>query len=81
MSSKYHYIGCFLQREELFARVDAISREHLFRMIPAPHVTFVFCPEQADESLFGEKIRVRATGYGNNKPGKKRFVRILLFEY
>lgn len=37
--------------------------------------------EQADESLFGEKIRVRATGYGNNKPGKKRFVRILLFEY
>ena len=66
MSSKYHYIGCFLQREELFARVDAISREHLFRMLPAPHATFVFCPDQVDESLFGEKIRVRATGYGNN---------------
>ena len=56
----------------MLARVDAISREHLFRMTPASYVTFVFCPDQVDESLFEEKIRVRATGYGNNKLGKRR---------
>lgn len=66
MTNKYHYIGCFLPREELFSHADAISKEHLFRIIASPHVTFVFEPDKVDESLFGEKIRIRATGYGNN---------------
>lgn len=59
MDRSYHYIGCFFPKEELLSRTEHISEGHLFRLIDAPHVTFVFAPEKADESLFGEKVRVK----------------------
>ena len=66
MNSKYQYIGCFLSQKEVLSYADGVSTGHLFRIITIPHVTFVFEPDDVDESLFGEKIRVEATGYGNN---------------
>ena len=66
MNSKYHYIGCFLPQKEVLSYADVVSTGHLFRIITIPHVTFVFEPGDVDESLFGEKIKVEATGYGNN---------------
>ncbi len=66
MGNQYHYIGCFVDRETLLRCVRTVSTGHLERLIEAPHITFVFEPDTADESLFGEKIRVRAVGYGNN---------------
>ena len=77
MDRSYHYIGCFFPKEELLSRTEHISEGHLFRLIDAPHVTFVFAPEKADESLFGEKVRVRVTGYGND--GRNEGLRVELY--
>ena len=64
--NKYYYIGCFVDREELARHVKSVSTGHLFRKIKNPHVTFAFEPDEVNEKLFGEKIKVEAVGYGNN---------------
>ena len=66
MEGHYYYIGCFVSREELFHCVKGISTGHLDRLIEAPHITFEYKPDEVDESLFGERIRVVAVGYGND---------------
>ena len=55
MGNQYHYIGCFVDRETLFRCVRTVSTGHLERLIEVPHITFMFEPDTADESLFGEK--------------------------
>ncbi len=64
--NKYHYIGCFVDREELTRYVNAVSTGHLWREITVPHVTFVFEPDEVNRELFGAKVKVQAVGYGNN---------------
>lgn len=64
--NKYHFIGCFVDREELTSYANTVSTGHLWRKITVPHVTFVFEPDEVNEELFGEKIKVEAVGYGNN---------------
>ena len=77
MNSKYHYIGYFLPQKEVLSYAGAVSTGHLFRIITIPHVTFVFEPGYVDESLFGEKVRVEVTGYGND--GRNEGLRVNLY--
>ena len=65
MKNRYHYIGCFIEKSELERRLGSVETRPLSRIIQVPHVTFAFEPEQADECLFGERVRVEAVGYGN----------------
>ena len=64
MNSQYKYIGIFF--ENLFSdpRVKQLGGGKLYRRIEDHHVTFAYRPKEADESLFGEKVRVRVIGYG-----------------
>ncbi len=62
----YEYIGCFLNREELFQKVSSIRNGSLPNEKPLPHITFVYKPETVPEDLFGESITVTVTGYGND---------------
>lgn len=62
---KYHYIGIFFNYEELHNKIKMIGNR-LERTIANPHVTFMYKPDTADESLFGEKVKVRIIAYGNN---------------
>lgn len=64
--NKYQYIGAFLNREALYAKEQVKSREHLDRLIDAPHVTFQYLPEEVNENLFGEPVRLKVTGYGKD---------------
>ena len=66
MKNRYHYIGCFIEKSELERRLGSVETRPLSRIIQVPHVTFAFEPEQADECLFGERVRVEAVGYGND---------------
>ena len=66
MTRNYHYIGCFFPQEKLLSCAESVSEGHLFRIIETPHITFVFEPDEVDELLFGEKIKVKVTGYGND---------------
>ena len=66
MEHPYVYIGCFLSASELYAAIDHIRSIRLSKTIEFPHVTFVYRPQAVDESLFGEKIKLRIVGYGND---------------
>lgn len=64
--SNYRYIGCFVPAEQLFEQVQNLGKKRLERIISTPHVTFAYRPDETDETLFGEKILVRAVGYGSD---------------
>ncbi len=66
MEHSYTYIGCFIDREKLYESIAAIERTPLYRIIGNTHITFAYRPETVDETLFGEEVRVRIVGYGNN---------------
>lgn len=65
---KYNYIGCFLQPESFYQKIEeTFGRERLSRQIEFPHITMAYRPEQVDETLFGEKVKVLVTGYGKDE--------------
>lgn len=67
MQQLYEYVGCFFDFEELYAKIANIPRKPLAKTISNPHVTFVYKPEEIDESLFGSIVKVRIIGYGFNE--------------
>ncbi len=67
MPKNYIYIGCFFEPAEIARIAKTFSPDRLARIIPTPHVTFVYKPETVDERLFGETIRVTIDGYGRNE--------------
>ena len=66
MQSDYLYIGCFFDVDRLWAAVEPIAPRRLERPIRAPHVTFVYRPEQVNTRLFGREVTVQVIGYGND---------------
>lgn len=58
------YIGCFFDVETVQQIPLSERRGPLFRTIRAPHVTFVYQPEEVPFSLFGTKVTVKVIGYG-----------------
>lgn len=63
---EYKYIGCFLDFEKLHKAIAHLPQQRLSRLIAHPHVTFAYRPESVDTALFGEKIALTVTGYGND---------------
>lgn len=62
----YRYVGCFFPQEDLSTYIRPLNCSPLAKLIACPHITFSYKPEFVDESLFGEKLIVRAVGYGND---------------
>lgn len=77
MNHPYTYIGCFIPFEELFEKIKILKGKRLFRIIQNPHITFVYEPDQVDESLFGQNIKVKIIAYGND--GRNEGVKVELF--
>lgn len=63
----YYYTGCFLDS----ASSKLIKTKRLGKALSNPneilHMTVQFKPEPIDETLFGEKIRIKVVGYGIDK--------------
>ena len=74
---KFQYIGAFLNREALYEKEEIKGREHLDRLIEAPHVTFQYLPEEVNENLFGEPVCLKVTGYGKNEENEGLRVEII----
>ena len=66
MDKRFLYVGCFPDPKEFAKKISGIDPHRLERIIAHPHVTFVFAPKHVDTSLFGQRIRIRITGYGKN---------------
>lgn len=64
MEHDFHYIGCFLDPEELAGKLDIPGRKPLACPIRCPHVTFAYRPKAVDRKLFGQRVTVTVTGYG-----------------
>lgn len=62
----FEYVGCFFEWSVLDKVLENIEHIRLDRQIKYPHITFSYMPEFIDETLWGEKVRVRITGYGND---------------
>lgn len=60
------YTGCFIKYRELKRKTKHLCLKHLDRVITTPHITFEYHPNQIDRTLFGEKVKITVTGYGNN---------------
>ncbi len=60
------YLGCFFSVEELRKKMAELGQQRLHREIIHPHVTLYYRPERVDPELMGEKLTVRAVGYGND---------------
>ena len=58
------YTGAFIDVATLHKNIDFGSR--LETLIENPHVTFQFRPKTVPAPLFGEKVRVKVVGYGND---------------
>ena len=68
------YTGCFINPKKLEQKIKKLERLPLKRTIERPHVTFEYKPSSVDFSLFGEKVSVTATGYGNDGENEGLFV-------
>lgn len=66
MKRQFNYIGCFFDYDELFRKTKCFRKQPLKNEIMFPHVTFAYRPTEVDTALFGETVRVKITGYGNN---------------
>lgn len=64
--SEFEYIGCFFDYDELSGLVKSIRTNPLLNEKFNPHVTFKYMPDKVDVKLFGTKVKVTVTGYGNN---------------
>lgn len=58
------YTGCFFAPELLKRSLENCTRQKLAKEIANPHVTFVYRPEEVPAMLFGQRVTVRAIGYG-----------------
>jgi hypothetical protein len=77
MKGEYKYLGAFISPAELTDKINIKGAYRLDRIIANPHVTFEFKPDQANRSLFGKKISLKVTGYGND--GKNEGLRVEIF--
>ena len=62
--SQYMYTGCFFEEKEWRRCLEKLPGQRLEKTVEQPHVTFRFPAGQVDESLLGEPVRVKVTGYG-----------------
>ena len=76
MNQSFHYVGCFFSANELLEILKPYRSNPLARTISRPHVTFIYKPDEVDESLFGIDIHVTITGYGND--GRNEGVKVSL---
>lgn len=72
----YEYVGCFFDYKELSEKVKKIRQNPLECEKMKPHVTFEYAPSVVDTTLFGEKIFVTITGYGND--GRNEGVQVVI---
>lgn len=77
MEHPFIYVGCFIKEKEFTEILQRVPGKRLERLIEHPHITFVYEPEKVDESLFGEEIKIRVVGYGND--GENEGVKVELF--
>lgn len=73
---KYQYIGVFVSQEGIYAKVVGIGKR-LAKLIKYPHVTFKYRPDAVDESVFGEEVKIKIVGYGND--GENEGLKVELF--
>ena len=66
MNHNILYTACFLDYDELWAKIGHITNGRYERVIRDPHITFCFKPDEVDLSLVGTKVKVLITGYGYN---------------
>lgn len=52
--------------QELYSKIESISRDSLEKTIMNPHVTFVYEPCEVKTELFGSKIKIKIVGYGKS---------------
>ena len=65
MQHPYRYRGCFIPTAQLEEAIRHVG-ERLAKPVLHPHVTFAYLPETVDTALFGERLTLRAVGYGND---------------
>jgi hypothetical protein len=76
------YHGFFIDSDELIQKLEGIERVPLKRRILTPHVTLKFQPEVEDvhEDKFGEPVRIKVVGYGNNGKNEGLEVEVETFD-
>lgn len=64
---RYRYDGLFIDNTELLDKLNAvIKREPLEKIINSMHITFEYRPKRIFQDLFGTKVTIKVTGYGND---------------
>lgn len=63
-TSTIKYTGCFFAPESLKNSLENYTRQKLIKEIANPHVTFAYRPEEVPAMLFGQRVTIRAIGYG-----------------
>lgn len=76
MNLKFYYIGLFFDFDVFRSAVASLRRNPLSSDIKYPHVTFEYKPEEVDTSLFGNVLKIKIVGYGND--GKNEGVKVEL---
>lgn len=66
MKNNCLYTGFFVDRALLVDRLASVNGQSLERKIEHTHVTVKFKPKVVPMHLFGEKVRIIVTGYGND---------------
>lgn len=75
--NKTIYTGAFINCETLHTAIKSIG-QRLEKLIENPHVTFQFRPETVPSPLFGEMVKVKVVGYGND--GKNEGLKVEVCE-
>ncbi len=66
MNHSIVYLGCFIDFATFQSAVQKIRFNPLERDIKKPHVTFEYKPKEIDRTLFGEEVKIKVIGYGND---------------
>ena len=66
-SDVVEYTGVFFEKGPFSSLVSKnIEEKRLHRVVLHPHVTFQYMPQTIREELFGELVKFRVVGYGND---------------
>lgn len=77
MSNIYDYIGCFIDPQVFKESINKVRLNPLRNEIKYSHITFIYRPEEVEESLFGKDIEVVIIGYGNDGENEGVKVKII----
>lgn len=76
MNHPFIYVGCFFEFCDLQNAIREIRTNALENDIQCPHVTFLYKPQEVNQTLFGKAVHVKITGYANN--GENEAVKVQL---